>query len=219
MATMKACIFDMDGVIVDSAKYHFLAWQRLAAELSIDFNHHDNEALKGLSRVDSLERILIKGGLQLDNNTKEVLMDKKNKWYLEFISDMRPEEVLPGVKEFLEMLKEEGVKIGLGSSSKNAQMILDKTNLSPYFDVVVDGNQVTFSKPDPEVFINGARQLNVMPAEVVVFEDAEAGVDAALSGGFHVIGVGDANVLSKAEGVIRTFEGLTPSDVRTMLNL
>ncbi len=219
MATMKACIFDMDGVIVDSAKYHFLAWQRLAEELSIDFNHHDNEALKGLSRVDSLERILIKGGLQLDNNTKEVLMDKKNKWYLEFISDMRPEEVLPGVKEFLEMLKEEGVKIGLGSSSKNAQMILDKTNLSPYFDVVVDGNQVTFSKPDPEVFINGARQLNVMPAEVVVFEDAEAGVDAALSGGFHVIGVGDANVLSKAEGVIRTFEGLTPSDVRTMLNL
>ena len=219
MATMKACIFDMDGVIVDSAKYHFLAWQRLAAELSIDFNHHDNEALKGLSRVDSLERILIKGGLQLDNNTKEVLMDKKNKWYLEFISDMRPEEVLPGVKEFLEMLKEEGVKIGLGSSSKNAQMILDKTNLAPFFDVVVDGNQVTFSKPDPEVFINGSRQLNVMPSEVVVFEDAEAGVDAALSGGFHVIGVGDANVLSKAEEVIRTFEGLTPSDVRTMLNL
>ncbi|MBI1268169.1 MAG: beta-phosphoglucomutase [Cryomorphaceae bacterium] len=219
MATMKACIFDMDGVIVDSAKYHFLAWQRLAEELSIDFDHHDNEALKGLSRVDSLERILIKGGLLLDNNTKEVLMEKKNKWYLEFISDMRPEEVLPGVKEFLVMLKEEGVKIGLGSSSKNAQMILDKTKLAPFFDVVVDGNQVTFSKPDPEVFINGARQLNVLPSEVVVFEDAEAGVDAALSGGFHVIGVGDVNVLSKAEGVIRTFEGLTPSDVRTMLNL
>lgn len=216
---MKACIFDMDGVIVDSAKYHFLAWQRLAEELSIDFDHHDNEALKGLSRVDSLERILIKGGLLLDNNTKEVLMEKKNKWYLEFISDMRPEEVLPGVKEFLVMLKEEGVKIGLGSSSKNAQMILDKTKLAPFFDVVVDGNQVTFSKPDPEVFINGARQLNVLPSEVVVFEDAEAGVDAALSGGFHVIGVGDVNVLSKAEGVIRTFEGLTPSDVRTMLNL
>lgn len=214
---MKACIFDMDGVIVDSAKYHFLAWQRLAQELSISFTEQDNEALKGLSRVDSLERILRKGHLELDNNTKLALMEKKNGWYLEYISSMQPEEVLPGVRAFLQELQENNIKIALGSSSKNAKLILEKCDLVDFFESIIDGTKVTFSKPDPEVFLRGATEMGVSPAECVVFEDAIAGVEAANKGGFFAVGVGHPEALPKAKFIIPGFEHFSLQDLMNHL--
>jgi len=202
---IQACIFDMDGVIVDSAKYHFQAWRQLAIDLSIDFTEEDNEALKGLSRVDSLEHILNKGDLHLDNDTKVTLMNRKNERYLELISAMSPEEILPGVRDFMVELKAAGIKIGLGSSSKNAVRILDAIQLTAFFDVVIDGNRVTYSKPDPEVFIIGAKEMGVSPQATVVFEDALAGIEAAHRGNFKVIGVGDGAVLHTAHIVIPGF--------------
>ena len=132
------CLFDMDGVIVDSAAHHFTAWKRLADELSIPFTEEDNHALKGLSRVDSLEHILRLGNLQVDERTKQRLMDQKNAWYLDLIEGMRAQDILPGAKELVEELVEEGIGVGLGSSSRNAQLILDNVGLTPLFDVVVD---------------------------------------------------------------------------------
>lgn len=215
---IQACLFDMDGVIVDSARYHFKAWHRLASELSIDFTEEDNELLKGLSRVDSLETILQKGALFLDNETKMALMEKKNAWYLDFISSMEPGEILPGVRPFLVELRDAGIRIGLGSSSKNAQRILDAIELTPFFDTIVDGNRVTYSKPDPEVFIMGAKNLGVDAARTVVFEDALAGIEAARAGGFRVIGVGDPAVLTTAEAVIAGFDSFSIERMNALLS-
>lgn len=198
----------MDGVIVDSAKYHFLAWKELAAELSIDFTEEDNEDLKGLSRVDSLEVILQRGNLFLDNDTKLALMEQKNVRYLEHIAHMKPTEILPGVRELLQELKAAGIGIALGSSSRNARKILKAIEIEDFFDAVIDGNAVTFSKPDPEVFLKGAEALGVKPAETVVFEDALAGIEAAKKGGFTAIGIGDAEVLHTADAVIPDFARL-----------
>jgi beta-phosphoglucomutase len=202
---IQACIFDMDGVIVDSAKYHFQAWRQLAIDLSIDFTEEDNEALKGLSRVDSLEHILNKGDLHLDNDTKVALMNRKNERYLELISAMSPDEILPGVRTFMVELKAAGIKIGLGSSSQNAIRILDAIQLTEFFDAIIDGNRVTYSKPDPEVFIIGAKEMGVQPEATVVFEDALAGIEAAHRGNFKVIGVGDPKILATAQAVIPGF--------------
>ena len=154
---LRGCLFDMDGVIVDSAVHHFVAWQRLADELSITFTEEDNHALKGLSRVDSLDHILRMGQLQLDEKTKVKLMDQKNAWYLELIKGMTSKDILPGAGELIEALVAEGLKVGLGSSSRNARLILDNVGLTPLFDVVVDGNHLTLSKPDPEVFLKGRK--------------------------------------------------------------
>ena len=204
---IRACLFDMDGVLVDTAKHHFVAWQRLAEELSIPFSREDNEALKGLSRVDSLEVILGMGNLVLDAQTKLQLMDKKNAHYLELISTMSPDELLPGVSEFMADLQREGIRVGLGSSSKNAPQILDLVGLRSYFDAVIDGNQITLSKPDPEVFLKGAQALGLEPEECLVFEDAAAGVDAARTGGFPVVGIGSPEVLGDADAVMPGFKG------------
>lgn len=202
---IQGCIFDMDGVLVDSAKYHFRAWQQLAVDLSIDFSQEDNEALKGLSRVDSLEHILSKGDLHLDNDTKVLLMNRKNERYLEYISTMSPEEILPGVREFIIEIKASGIKVGLGSSSRNAIRILDAIQLTEFFDAIIDGNRVTYSKPDPEVFLIGAKEMGTLPTETLVFEDALAGIEAARRGNFKVIGVGDPAILTTADAVIPGF--------------
>lgn len=215
---IRACIFDMDGVIVDSARYHFKAWRELALDLGIEFTEEDNEALKGLSRVDSLELILQKGDLFLDNDTKLALMEKKNTQYLGLIAAMTPEEVLPGVREFLTELKANDVRIALGSSSKNAAKILEAVDLHHFFDSVIDGNKVTYSKPDPEVFLKGAAEIGVAPQEAVVFEDALSGIEAARTGGFRVIGVGKSDVLSIAEAVIPGFTDFNMSRLNALLN-
>ena len=150
---ISGCIFDMDGVVVDSAKHHFTAWKMLADELSIQFSKQDNKLLKGLSRLDSLEKILSLGSLELDSKTKLQLMDKKNSIYLYLVSKMGENEILPGVKDLILELRREGIGVCLGSSSKNATVILKNVNLFNLFDGVVDGNHITLSKPDPEVFL------------------------------------------------------------------
>lgn len=206
---LKACLFDMDGVIVDSAVHHFVAWRKLADELSIPFAEEDNHALKGLSRVDSLDHILRMGHLELDEKTKLKLMDQKNAWYLDLIQGMTAKDILPGAKELIEQLVAGGIRVGLGSSSRNAQLILDNVGLTPLFDVIVDGNHITLSKPDPEVFLKGAAALDVSPSETIVFEDAASGIQAAKAGGFFAVGVGSKSQLSSADVVIPDLSGLT----------
>lgn len=214
---IKACLFDMDGVIVDTAKFHFLAWQRLADSLGVPFTEEQNEQLKGVSRADSLDRILSWGNLTLPQERKEELMRLKNDWYLKYVATVTPAEMLPGVHVFLKELKETGIKIGLGSSSKNAMLILEKLEIIDLFDTIIDGNKVTVSKPNPEVFLRGARELNLSPKEIIVFEDAQSGVKSARDGGFHCIGIGDPEVLKEAHVVIPGFEGMTFPIVMALL--
>lgn len=208
---IQACLFDLDGVIVDTAKYHYQAWRRLANSLGFDFSEEENEQLKGVSRVRSLEIILEMGGVQKTEAEREALAAQKNEWYLEFINEMTPAEILPGVVNFLDDLRERGMRIGLGSASKNAPRILERIELTPYFEAIIDGNKTTRSKPDPEVFLKGAKELDARPQNCVVFEDAPKGIDAALNGGFYAIGVGEPQNLGHAHLVIAGFEGLNHS--------
>jgi len=203
--TIKACLFDLDGVIVDTAKYHFAAWRRMANELGFDFTHEENEKLKGVSRMDSLALILKWGGVEKTPEEQLALAKQKNDWYVESIANMQADEILPGVPEFLEELKQKGVKIGLGSASRNAPRILDAVQLTSYFETIIDGSKTTKGKPDPQVFQMGAADLNVAPDETIVFEDAPKGVDAALAGGFYAVGIGDVANLSHAQYVMPGF--------------
>lgn len=196
-AKIQACIFDLDGVIVDTAKYHFLAWKKLANELGFDFTEHQNELLKGVSRQQSLEILLEIGKLSLNEKHKEQLMEKKNAWYLEYIERMMPQEVLPRVQHFLDELKAHKIKLAIGSASKNAQKILTKIKLDHYFDVIIDGNVVSKAKPDPEVFLAAAHNLQIVPQNCVVFEDSLAGIEAAINGGMYCIGVGLKSTLGR----------------------
>jgi beta-phosphoglucomutase len=201
---IKAVIFDLDGVIVDTAHYHFLAWKRLANEIGIDLTEADNEKLKGISRMHSLEIILGLGGggISLSAHEKEQLANKKNTWFVDYLERMAPEEIFPGVKVLLQKLKERGIKVGLASSSKNARTVIQLLNIPNEFDVVVDGNMITHSKPHPEIFLLAADKLGIDPKECLVFEDAEAGVEAAIAAGMKCIGIGSATQLHKATRVI-----------------
>lgn len=205
MTNIKACIFDLDGVIVDTAKYHFLAWQRLAKELDIHFTEHDNERLKGVSRVESLKIILEIGQKSLSDTDFETAMTRKNAWFLDYIHQMTPKEVLPGVQTFLDELKAKHIKIALASSSKNAPTILTQIKMLEYFEAIIDGNQVIETKPNPEIFLKAAAAVGEQPQDCVVFEDAIAGVEAARNGGFKVVGIGSAEVLGEADIVITGF--------------
>ena len=211
MKNIKACIFDLDGVVVDTAKYHYLAWKRLADELGFIFTEDDNERLKGVSRMDSLNILLEIGGKSFDEETKIALAEKKNNWYVEYITKMNENEILPGVKDFLELLRKNNIKISLGSVSKNSMTILNSIGLIGYFDAIVDGNKIKNAKPDPEVFLKGAEELNVNPEDCVVFEDAIAGVQAAKRANMKCIGVGSPQTLREADKVIEGFENLTLS--------
>jgi beta-phosphoglucomutase len=196
-------IFDLDGVLVDTAKYHFLAWKRLADELEIPFTEVDNERLKGVSRMASLDIILELGGKTLAEDKKIALATRKNEWYVEFISKMDASEILPGAEALLKLLKEEGFKCALGSASKNAGLILERTALKQYFDVIVDGTHVSKAKPDPEVFTLGADQMGISFERCVVFEDSVAGLQAAKAAGMLAVGIGTPDVLKDADMVIK----------------
>lgn len=209
MTKIKACLFDLDGVIVDTAVYHFQAWRRLANELGFDFTEHQNEQLKGISRMESLELILNWGNVTLTEAEKLEWATRKNDWYLDLVKLMTPNEVLPGVATFLTNIREVGIKIALGSASKNSKLILERINMLDYFDAIIDGNNITKGKPDPQVFLMGAEATNALPSECVVFEDAVAGVQAAKAGGMKAIGVGSADVLTEADFVIATFDEMT----------
>lgn len=213
---MKACIFDLDGVIVDTAKYHYLAWKELAGKLGFFFSEQDNERLKGVSRMASLEILLEIGGIQATEAEKERMAAEKNERYVEYIVQMTPEEVLPGVKDFLSALRDAGMKIALGSASKNAGLILRQTGIADLFDAVADGTNVSKAKPDPEVFLKAAAFLGVQPEECVVFEDAVAGVEAAHRGGMKCIGVGNPAILTQADAVIPGFGHMTVEQIRQL---
>jgi len=206
---IKACLFDMDGVIVDTAKFHFKAWQRLADSLGIEFTEEMNEQLKGVSRIDSLEKILTWGNLVLNNAKKIELMDLKNKWYLDSVEEISSADMLPGAHSFLQELNAADITIGLGSSSKNSMLILEKLGIINLFATIIDGNKIHMSKPHPEVFERGAAELDLKPSEIVVFEDAISGVEAAKAGGFHCIGIGDPKVLGHADAVVPSMDGMT----------
>jgi beta-phosphoglucomutase len=212
----KGCIFDLDGVVVDTAKYHFMAWKRLTNDLGILFTPEDNERLKGVSRMASLDIILEIGGIDLSESRKIELAALKNKWYIEFISRMTPDEILPGTLEFINELKRNKIKIALGSASKNTPMILNRVGMNNAFDAVADGNSVHKAKPDPEVFLKAAGMVRVEAGRCVVFEDASAGVEAALNAGMICIGIGEKNILKDAHMVIK---GLYEMDLNRLIVL
>ena len=191
MARIKALLFDLDGVIVSTEKNHFEAWRETASKLGIAFSEHDNEALKGVNRVDSLKQILEFGNKTVSAEEFESLLVFKNDMYLDSITTLSKNDLLPGVHALLVHAKSIGIKIGLGSSSKNAPMILTRLGITDLFDVIIDGNGVTHPKPNPEVFLNGAKALALAPSDCLVFEDASSGVAAAKAGGFIAIGVGN----------------------------
>lgn len=213
MPTVQACLFDLDGVIVDTAKYHYLAWRQLADQLGFDLTLEQNELLKGISRMESLEIILKIGGVKLDEEEKLQLAAEKNVRYLELCKQITPADALPGVRDFLHELRKDKIKVGLGSASKNAKTILTNLGMLDYFDTLVDGNRVTKGKPDPQVFLMGAGDLGVSPDHCIVFEDAVAGIQSAKAAGMIGIGIGEESVLTEADLVIKGFDGVTVSDL------
>jgi beta-phosphoglucomutase len=216
---LKACIFDLDGVIVDTAKYHYLAWKKLTVMLNIHFTEEDNERLKGVSRMASLEIILEIGNMKPDDRMKEEYAALKNKWYLDYIGRMMPDEILPGSLEFISELKSSGIKVALGSASKNTPLILERLGIEKLFDAVADGNVVKKAKPDPEVFIAASKMLGVLPEDCAVFEDAVAGVEAALNAGMLCIGIGSKKILKNAHYVISGLDKMSLKKLRGIKKL
>lgn len=210
---IEAIIFDLDGVIVDTARYHFLAWKRLADELDIPFSEEDNEQLKGVSRVVSMERLLSMGDKPLPEEEKKQYMNQKNIWYREYIKQMTPNEILDGVLDFLDETAAADIKMAVGSSSKNTPLIMERIGIESYFGAIVDGNQITNSKPDPEVFLKAAQKLGVKPERCIVLEDAESGVEAANAAGMYSVGVGRSDILGEADVVIPSLSGQRLDDL------
>lgn len=213
MTKYLGAIFDLDGVLVDTAKYHYLAWKQLADQLKIPFSEEDNEQLKGVSRVKSLEILLSLGDKSYTENEHGQFMDQKNKEYIRYISKMDETEILPGVKKLLTQLKLQNVKIALGSASKNSDLILKNTKLRDYFDTIVDGNDVSKAKPDPEVFLLGANRLGIPADQCMVFEDARSGVEAAKKAGMLAIGVGTKKNLPNADILVSNLKEIKLSRI------
>jgi beta-phosphoglucomutase len=217
MNKKKTFIFDLDGVIVDTAKYHFLAWQKLSNELGIKFTHEDNEQLKGVSRVASLDLILKWGNKNVSQTEKEKFLIQKNEDYLAYIENIDASEILTGVEKVLKFLKENNQNIVLGSASKNARPILEKTGIIHYFDAIIDGNDVSKAKPDPEVFILGASNVNALSSDCIVFEDSVAGVQAANIAGMKSIGIGDKNTLHEAKFIFKDFDEISIDFIKELM--
>ena len=209
-------LFDLDGVIVDTAKYHFLAWKKIAKNIGYDLTHKDNEQLKGISRQDSLNIILDLANVTINLEVFNHYLIQKNNDYLILIQSISPNDILPGILEALTFLKERGIKIGLGSASKNAKIILQKLKLMDYFEVIIDGNIVIKGKPDPEVFLKGSTALNVPNDRCVVFEDAFAGIIAAKKAGMTAIALGDKKFFSNADFC---FSNFTQLNIKVLSNL
>jgi beta-phosphoglucomutase len=214
----KAFIFDLDGVIVDTAKFHFLAWKKLADSLNINFTHEINEQLKGVSRVRSLEIILSQGNVQASQEDKNNWLVQKNEDYLAFVHQMDKSEILPRVEEVLQFLKTNNQYVVLGSASKNARPILKKVNILHYFDALVDGNDVTNAKPDPEVFLQGANQVQVAYKDAIVFEDSVAGIQAANVAGMTSVGIGEKEVLHESDFCFRDFTEMSNDFIMQLIN-
>jgi beta-phosphoglucomutase len=213
---IKACIFDLDGVITDTAEFHFIAWRKLANSLGFDFDKEFNETLKGVSRIDSLKMILELGGVEKTDAEIQKLAAIKNDWYVELLKGMTQDDALPGVRGLLADLKAKGYKIGLGSASKNAVPVLAYLKMMDFFEVIIDGTKTTKGKPNPQVFQLGAQALGVKPEETVVFEDAVSGVQAALNGGFTAVGCGSPDILGHAHHVVAGLNEVTEAWIATL---
>lgn len=205
---MKAFIFDLDGVIVFTDKFHYQSWKKMADRMGIYFDEEINNRLRGVSRMESLEIILERYDGKLSEIEKQELAEEKNKTYRELLTTMTPDDVTAEVRDTLTELRNRGYKLSIGSSSKNAKFILDKVALTDYFDAISDGTNITKSKPDPEVFLKAAEFLGVMPEDCIVIEDAAAGVDGAKAGGMKAVGIGDASSYEKTDYPIKTFADL-----------
>ena len=216
--TKKAFIFDLDGVIVDTAKYHYLAWKKIASELGIEFTHEHNELLKGVSRVRSLDIILGLGEVDASQAQKDQWLIQKNEDYLCYLVDMDQSEILPGVMTVLEFLKANQQPIALGSASKNARPILEKTGILSYFDAIVDGNDVSNAKPDPEVFLQAAQKLGISNENSIVFEDSVAGIQAANIASMTSIGIGEASILNEAKFNFQDFTYIDEAFLNSLIN-
>ena len=214
----KGFIFDLDGVIVDTAKYHFLAWKTLAEGIGVEFTEIQNEQLKGVSRQKSLEKILEWGDKTLSEQDFDRLMRLKNEDYLSHIEDMKADEILIDVPKVLDFLIAKQQPLALGSASKNAHTILEKVHLLEKFEAIVDGNGVTIGKPNPEVFLNAAKLLKVNPSDCIVFEDAIAGIQAANAAEMISIGIGDASVLNEADYVFKDFTEISEAFLNTLIS-
>lgn len=212
----KGFIFDLDGVIVDTAKYHYLAWKKLANDLGFEFTKEQNEMFKGVSRKRCLEILLDLGGIKATQEQFDTWMVEKNNDYLEYISSMDESEILPDVSLVLNYLKDKKQPIALGSASKNAKPILEKVGLLSYFDAIIDGNNVSKAKPDPEVFLLAAKQLGVEANDCIVFEDAFAGIEAANRANMISIGIGDKEILKEADF---NFKDFTFMDIKFIKDL
>jgi beta-phosphoglucomutase len=202
---IKGFIFDLDGVITDTAEFHYRGWKRLADEEDIPFTREDNEALRGIPRRESL--LLVLKGKQLPENQLQEMMERKNNYYLEFIREISPADLLPGSVELLLSLHQAGLKVALGSASKNAREVLERLGIQELFDAVSDGYSVERQKPDPDLFLHAANQLGLSPQECVVVEDAAAGIAAAKAGGFRTIGIGPQERVAAADLVLPSLEG------------
>jgi len=214
----KAFIFDLDGVIVDTAKYHFLAWKNLAESLDISFSEEENEHLKGVSRVKSLQKILEWGDKTISEEEFNRLMAEKNEEYLAYVEKMTEDDILPGVIEILNYIKSNNYPTAIGSASKNARTILSKIGLLNFFEEIVDGNEVTKAKPDPEVFLKGCRLLDIEPEKAIVFEDSKAGILAANTANMTSVGIGDTTVLKDADFNFKNFTEMNKNTIETLIN-
>jgi beta-phosphoglucomutase len=210
---MELCgfIFDLDGVITDTAEYHYLAWKRLADEEGIPFDRAENEHLRGISRRESLMYML--KGRSLPEEKIQEMLDRKNGYYLARIKQITPNDLLPGARRFLEETCSVGLASALGSASKNAQEVIERLGIGEYFDAVADGYSVVRPKPAPDLFLFAAQELKLEPAECVVFEDAAAGIDAARNGSFHSVGLGPVERVGQADTVFPSLEHVHVRDV------
>ena len=214
----KGFIFDLDGVIVDTAGFHYLAWKTLANDLGFEFTEEQNERFKGVSRVRSLEILLEIGKRKATQEEKDGWLISKNAEYLGYIEKMTKEDILPGVLDVLNYLKEKDIPMALGSASKNAQPILKRVGLFDMFDFIVDGNHVEKAKPDPEVFTMGAEELEIDYKDIIVFEDSIAGVQAANSVDMVSVGIGDASVLHEADYIFKDFTEISTNFLDQLIN-
>ena len=219
MTNKKVFIFDLDGVIVDTTKYHFLGWQKIAAQIGIEFTPEHNEELKGVSRISSLDLILQLGNIQATQEDKNKWLIQKNEDYLSYLKDMNESEIIPGVLNVLNYLKDKNQLIVLGSASKNARPILEKTNTISYFDAIVDGNDVTTAKPNPEVFLKAAKLVNITHENAIVFEDSVAGIQAANNANMTSVGIGDEKILCEAKYLFKNFDFMDVAFLESLINL
>lgn len=204
MDSIKAIIFDLDGVITDTAEYHYLAWKQLAESLGISFDREFNEKLKGIGRMESLELILDHSNQTYTQEEKEQMAARKNEYYRSLIQQITPDDLLPGVLNFIKDVKREGILTGLASASKNASFVIKQLGVDDLLDTVVDAAKVKKGKPDPEIFLTAARQLGIDPVNCVGVEDARAGIQAIKSAGMFAIGIGNQEILSAADWVVKT---------------